>query len=151
MPVKYTKKQFNKDLHDLTNLINDFKKQDGGKKQAGGAKQMGGKKKAKRSVVKKDVRTFTIVEVNGVKKPNGQGRYTGQNHSGAAGKACTRACKKAGKNNIIFSLRETTQGSDKQVKKYRCQRTKRQKPIIFKQAGETREIWFDKKCTEITK
>ena len=140
MPQKYSKIQFKKDLSDLTKLINQFK-QDGGKKKA-----------AKRSTVKKDVRTFTIVEVNGVKKPNGQGRYTGKNHSGASGKACTNACKKANKNNITFSLRETTQGSDKVIKKFRCQRIKKKKPITVKWPdGSTTVYEYDQKCIQITK
>jgi hypothetical protein len=141
MPQKYTKVQFKKDLKDLTTLINQFK-QDGGKK----------KKAAKRSTVKKDIRTFTIVEVNGVKKPNGQGRYTGQNHSGAAGKACTRACLKAKNNNITFSLRETTQGSDKVVKKFKCQRTKKKNPITVKMpGGKTITYEYDQKCAQLSK
>ena len=106
MPQKYSKVQFKKDLSDLTKLINQFK-------------QDGGKKKAKRSAVKKDVKRYTIVEVDGKKIASGEGSYTGNGHAQAARKACGRACKKRNKANLNFSLRETTQGSDKAVKKAR--------------------------------
>ena len=139
MPQKYSKVQFKKDLSDLTKLINQFK-------------QDGGKKKVKRSAVEKDVRRFTIVEVNGKKIAGGEGSYTGLGHAQAAKKACGRACSKRNKTNLNFSLRETTQGSDKTVKHYRCKRVKLAKPIVIKyKTGTQLKITHENVVTEVTK
>lgn len=138
MSTKYTKTQFKKDLSDLTKLINQFK-QDGGKKKA-------------KSGVKKEKRNFKIIEVNGKKIAGGEGSYTGSNHSQAAKKACGRACKKRNKSNLTFALRETTQGSDKNVKHYRCKKVPLKKPIIIKyKSGAQAKITHENVVTEITK
>jgi hypothetical protein len=139
MPQKYSKVQFKKDLSDLTKLINQFK-------------QDGGKKKAKRSAVKKDVKRYTIVEVDGKKIASGEGSYTGNGHAQAARKACGRACKKRNKANLNFSLRETTQGSNKSVKHYRCKRVKLKNPVIIKyKTGAQTKITHENVVTEVSK
>jgi len=127
---KYTNKDFHKDIRSLKALIDDFK---------GGA-------------VKKNTRRFTIVEVNGKKIAGGEGSYTGASHSQAAKKACTRACSKRGKAKLQFALRETTQGSDKKVKHYTCERIKRKKPIVIKyKTGAVAKITHDTHVMEISK
>ena len=140
--IKYSAKAFQSDLQELEHLISDFK----------GGSSMSGGKKAKKSTVKKDTRHFTIVEVNGKKIAGGEGSYTGKTHSQAARKACGRACKKRKTQKLQFSLRETTQGSDKSVKKYRCQKLKLKKPVTIKyKTGEVRKITHEHVVSEISK
>tara|TARA_B110000971_G_C20028422_1_gene510090 strand:- start:2400 stop:2957 length:558 start_codon:yes stop_codon:yes gene_type:complete len=87
------------------------------------------KPKAKRSTVKADRRSFTIVEVDGKKLPSGEGRYS------KASNACSRALSKRNKNKLVIKVRETTAGSDKTVKCYDCSRTKLAKPLKIEIKG----------------
>ena len=98
------------------------------------------KPKAKRSTVKADRRSFTIVEVDGKKLPSGEGRYTiplngSQTPNNAAKNACSRALSKRNKNKLVIKVRETTAGSDKTVKCYDCSRTKLAKPLKIEREG----------------
>lgn len=147
---KYTAQAFKKDLSELESLISDFK---GGASMSGGKKaKKSTAKKVKRSTVKKDTRKFTIVEVNGKKIAGGEGSYTGKTHAQAARKACGRACKKRKTQKLQFSLRETTQGSDKEVKKYRCQKSKLKKPVTIKyKTGQVLTITHEHIVSEMSK
>ena len=133
MANKYTKTQFNKDIKELTKLINNFK-QNGGKSST-------------------EKRTFKIVSVNGKKIPGGEGRYTGDNHSQAAKKACGKACVKRNAKKLRFELMETTRGSDRKIKSYDCERTKKRKPVIVrnKKGKELYRSEHDVKVIEYTK
>lgn len=133
MANKYTKTQFNKDIKELTKLINNFK-------------QKGGKSSTEK-------RTFKIVSVNGKKIPGGEGRYTGENHSQAAPKACNAACRKRNAKKLRFELMETTRGSDRKIKSYDCERTKKRKPVIVrnKKGKELYRSEHDVKVIEYTK
>ena len=133
MANKYTKTQFNKDIKELTKLINNFK-QNGGKSST-------------------EKRTFKIVSVNGKKIPGGEGRYTGDNHSKAAPKACNAACRKRKVKRLRFELMETTRGSDRKIKSYDCERTKKRKPVIVrnKKGKELYRSEYDVKVIEYTK
>ena len=133
MANKYTKTQFNKDIKELTKLINNFK-QNGGKSST-------------------EKRTFKIVSVNGKKIPGGEGRYTGENHSQAAPKACNAACRKRNAKKLRFELMETTRGSDRKIKSYDCERTKKRKPVIVrnKKGKELYRSEYDVKVIEYTK
>ena len=141
MPKKYSKKEFDKDLKELTKLINEFKTGGAKKKTKRSRKVSSGKRKStgrkvtrkrKTSKPKKDLRTFKIISINGKKIAGGQGRYTGENHSQAAPKACNAACRKKNVRKMNFELMETTRGSDHKVKRYDCERTKKNKPVIVK-------------------
>lgn len=115
--MPYSSKQFNSDLHELTEMINNIQ-------QSG---QSGGKKNKD-----KDKRTFKIISVNGKKIPGGEGRYTGDNHSSVSRKACSAACRKRNVNKLNFELVETTRGSSRKVKSYKCERIKKKNPIVIK-------------------
>lgn len=102
----------------------------------------GGAKK-KRSTSKVELRSFTIVEVDKKKIPQGEGRYTikansNQTPSNAARKACTKALSKRNKNKLVIKVRETTAGSDKKVKCYNCSRTKLKTPIKIDRPGQNK-------------
>ena len=196
--LKYTKKEFNKDLKDLTSLINQYKGGNPvsaydphglkwnkvlpdknlanpvnslGLNQPNMARATSGsftgqvtgavtggkpKRSAKRSATTVERRSFTIVEVDSKKIPQGEGRYTcksTQARSSADRKACSRALAKRNKNKLKIKVRETTAGSNKDIKCYNCQRTKLKKPIEIKRKGSAKPILinFETTIKEVTK
>lgn len=125
---KYNEKKFNKDLLELSNMINEINKFEPATDQKTGGKS------------KKDKRTFKIISVNGKKIPRGEGRYTGDNHSSVSRKACNSACRKRNVNKINFELMETTRGSTRKVKSYNCERIKKKNPVLIKIADNKGDI-----------
>jgi len=112
---KYTQAEFNKDLMELTNLINGL---DGGANKA-------------------EKRSFKLVEVDG--KPVMAGRYTADAPLTAARRAYSVLCRKAKGDKCThkFYIQETTRGSNKKVYgPYHGKRTKRSKPVKVKIAGK---------------
>lgn len=74
------------------------------------------------------------------------GRYKSKTPSGAAKKAASRIFKSTNKKTITLTIRETTQGSDKNLYKYEAKRVKLAKPVIIKIKGN--EIKYEYK-TEV--
>ena len=181
MPVtsKYSKKDFKKDLKELTHLINQYK---GGSAQpydpsnihygnfdnnakstnlgsnsvVGGV--VGGKpKKASKSSKNVEHRSFTIIEVDNKKIPSGEGRYTikvnsTQTPRNAAVRACSSALSKRNKTKLVLKLRETTAGSEKTVKCYECSKTKLKTPQVIKRKGsEPYTVYYKTNVIEKTK
>tara|TARA_B100000780_G_scaffold250841_4_gene197180 strand:- start:2344 stop:2952 length:609 start_codon:yes stop_codon:yes gene_type:complete len=136
MPRKsrYTEKQFKKDLNQLNKLIGNFKSSKGGGSCSAPQKHedftlLSGGKSVKSD--KPNVRTFTVVEMNGRKIENG-GRYKISNlrtrgskkgkmrknkptPGDAAAKALSKFCRDMKTTNkthcrVTFSLLETTRG-----------------------------------------
>jgi len=111
---KYTQAEFNKDLMELTNLINGLE---------GGAST--------------EKRSFKLVEVDG--KPAIKGRYTADAPLTAARHAYSVLCRKAKGDKCThkFYIQETTRGSNKKVYgPYLGKRSKRSKPVKVKIAGK---------------
>lgn len=109
-------------------------------------------KRPKKSSAKVDRRSFTIVEVDNKKIPQGEGRYTiktnsNQTPSNAARKACTKALSKRNKNKLVIKVRETTSGSDKKVKCYNCSRSKLKTPIKIDRPGQSKPQIITHKTT----
>jgi len=111
---KYTQAEFNKDLMELTNLINGL---DGG--------------------ARSEKRSFKLVELNG--KPVVAGRYTADAPLTAAQHAYSVLCRKSkgDKCSHKFHIQETTRGSNKKVYgPYLGKRKKLAKPVTVTIAGK---------------
>jgi hypothetical protein len=74
------------------------------------------------------------------------GRYNSKTPGGAAKKAATRLFRTTNKKSLKFTIRQTTQGSDKKLYKYEAKRVKLAKPVIIKIKGN--EIKYEYK-TEV--
>jgi len=59
------------------------------------------------------------------------GRYKSKTPSGAAKKAATRMFRTTNKKSVVFTIRQTTQGTDKKLYKYRANQVKLDKPFIL--------------------
>lgn len=59
------------------------------------------------------------------------GHYKSKIPSGAAKKAATRMFRTTNKKSISFVIRQTTQGSDKKLYKYKAQKKELDKPIVI--------------------
>ena len=71
------------------------------------------------------------------------GRYNSKTPSGAAKKAATRLFRSTNKKSLKFTIRQTTQGSDKKLYKYEAKRIKLNKPVIVTIKGK--EIKYEYK------
>ena len=71
------------------------------------------------------------------------GRYNSKTPGGAAKKAATRLFKNTNKKVIKFTIRQTTQGSDKKLYKYEAKRIKLDKPVVITIKGN--EIKYEYK------
>ena len=59
------------------------------------------------------------------------GRYKSKSPSSAAKKAASRMFKMTNKKHVVFTLRQTTQGTNKKLYKYRAEKIKLDKPVIL--------------------
>ena len=86
-------------------------------------------------------RYFKIISVNN-KKVKDEGRYKTKRSPGdAAKKAFTQLSKKYKKNKLIFSIKETTQGSNKKIRgPYLGQKVKLKKPLEVKYKGKNKPV-----------
>lgn len=117
---KYTQNEFNKDLTELTKLINGL----------GGAKA--------------DKRSFKVVMVDG--KSVNKGRYNADSPLTAARRAYSVLCRdsKGDKCTHKFMLKETTRGTNKKVYgPYLGSRKKRSKPLTVTIAGKKITYRYD--------
>ena len=71
------------------------------------------------------------------------GRYNSKTPGGAAKKAATRLFRSTNKKVLTFTIRQTTQGSDKKLYKYEAKRIKLTKPVIITIKGK--EIKYEYK------
>jgi len=121
MKSKYSQAEFNKDLAELTNLINGL---DGG--------------------AKAEKRTFKVVEVDG--KAKMAGRYSADSPLTAARRAYSILCRSSSGDKCThkFMLKETTRGSNKKVYgPYVGSRKKRAKPLTVMIAGKKITYKYD--------
>ena len=86
-------------------------------------------------------RYFKIISVNN-KKVNDDGRYKTKGSPGdAAKKAFTQLSKKYKTNKLIFSIKETTQGSSKREHgPYLGEKVKLKKPLEVKYKGKNKPV-----------
>lgn len=63
------------------------------------------------------------------------GRYKSKSPSSAAKKAASRMFKMTNKKHIVFTIRQTTQGTNKKMYKYRAENVKLDKPVILNIKG----------------
>ena len=71
------------------------------------------------------------------------GRYNSKTPGGAAKKAATRLFKNTNKKVIKFTIRQTTQGSDKKLYKYEAKRIKLDKPVVITIKGNEKNDFSD--------